>query len=708
MRRADLEHKPQKGRGALSAPDGRFEPYRFEAEPDGWELEREPDPAPQTTVMPDAARTVISRNQSPDIPFDQSINPYRGCEHGCVYCLSGDTRILMEDGTHKALADISPGDQVIGTKRQGFYRRYKSSRVLAHWRTIKSAYRLTLRDGTQLICSADHRFLTERGWKFVTGTEQGPQRRPHLTLNNRLMGTGAFADQAIENGEYQVGYLCGMVRGDGLLKSYHYQRAGRSHGNVHQFRLALCDDEALSRTQTYLSRAGVETHLFLFQKAVGARKPLNAIKTFAKANVDSVRRVIAWPANPSLDWQKGYLAGLFDAEGHFGGCIRITNSDRDIIEYALAALRKMDFQFVLEHIHRNGHKQLTITRLRGGLSEILRFFHAVSPAISRKRSIEGIAVKNPAKLQLTAIERINVSMPMYDITTETGDFIANGVISHNCFARPSHSYLGLSPGLDFETRLFYKADAAKRLREELSKPGYVCKPITLGINTDAYQPVEKRLRVTRSILETLDECSHPVSLLTKSALIRRDLDILSRMAQRGLASAAVSLTSLDNHIKRTLEPRTASPAARLKTIKALADAGIPTSVMTAPVIPAITDAELEHLLEAAASHGARWAGYVLLRLPWEVKDLFREWLAAHYPDRAEHVMSLIRQSRGGRDYDARFGHRMRGTGQFAELIAQRFAKGCKRYGLNQTPRPVLDCSRFRPPAANGQLSLFQR
>src|SRR5580658_7717630 len=218
-----------------------------------------------------------------------------------------------------------------------------------------------------------------------------------------------------------------------------------------------------------------------------------------------------------------------------------------------------------------------------------------------------------------------------------------------CFARPTHSFLGLSPGLDFETKLFYKADAVKLLEEELAKPKYICKPIALGINTDGYQPLERRLEVTRGILAVLARCRHPVTIVTKSALVLRDVDLLSDLAKDRLVSVMLSITSLSDDIKRTLEPRTASPQARLRVIKQLAEAGIPVGVLVAPVIPAITDHEMEHILAAARDAGASFAGYVLLRLPHEVKILFREWLQDHYPDRAAHVMSLINQARGGKD-----------------------------------------------------------
>jgi DNA repair photolyase len=270
-----------------------------------------------------------------------------------------------------------------------------------------------------------------------------------------------------------------------------------------------------------------------------------------------------------------------------------------------------------------------------------------------------------------------------------------------CFARPTHAYLGLSPGLDFETRLFYKDNAVELLRAELAKRSYRCKPIALGINTDGWQPLERRMMVSRSILAVLAECRHPVTIVTKSALVLRDLDLLQDLARDRLVCVMVSITSLDAGIKRTLEPRAAAPQARLKVIEQLSAAGVPVGVLVAPVIPALTDHEMEQILEAARAAGATSAGYVLLRLPHEVKDLFREWLAAHYPDRARHVMSLINQSRAGKDYQAEFGTRMVGTGVFAQLLRTRFDIARRRLGFeNADQRHELRTDLFRPPALN--------
>ena len=264
-----------------------------------------------------------------------------------------------------------------------------------------------------------------------------------------------------------------------------------------------------------------------------------------------------------------------------------------------------------------------------------------------------------------------------------------------CFARPSHAYLDLSPGLDFETKLYAKTNAAERLRHELAKPGYIPLPTALGINTDAYQPIERRYRITRELLEVLAECRHPVSLITKSGLVERDLDLLAPMARERLVTVYFSITTLDNRLASKMEPRATAPHGKLRAMRALHDAGVPVGVMVAPVVPMITDHELEHILEAAHAHGARAAGYVLLRLPHELKEVWREWLQLHFPDRAAHVMSLIRQMRGGKDYDSGWGTRMRGEGPFAQLIAQRFAKAHARLGFGRLP--ALDASRFMPP-----------
>jgi DNA repair photolyase len=289
-----------------------------------------------------------------------------------------------------------------------------------------------------------------------------------------------------------------------------------------------------------------------------------------------------------------------------------------------------------------------------------------------------------------------------------------------CFARPTHSYLGLSPGLDFESRIFAKVNAPELLRRELAKTSYVPEPIALGVNTDAYQPCERDLRLTRRVLEVLHECEHPVALITKSSLIERDIDLLAQMAARRQAVAAITITTLDPAVARTLEPRAAAPARRLRTIRTLTDAGIPVGVSIAPVIPFVTEPDLERILRAAVEAGAVGASYIVLRLPWEVNPLFQQWLEAHFPDRAQRVMNRVRDMRGGKEYDASFGKRMHGEGVWADLIRQRFEKAAQRLGVGARAREFhsLDASRFRRPVVvaarpagkaanrNGQIDLF--
>lgn len=275
-----------------------------------------------------------------------------------------------------------------------------------------------------------------------------------------------------------------------------------------------------------------------------------------------------------------------------------------------------------------------------------------------------------------------------------------------CYARPTHAYLGLSPGLDFETKLTVKPDAAALLERELGIPGYQPRPIALGSNTDPYQPIEREHRITRAVLEVLSRYNHPVTIVTKSALVARDIDILAPMAERGLVRVAISLTTLDRHFARAMEPRATTPARRVETMRTLSQAGIPVSVMTAPIIPALNDHEIENLLEASHAAGATGAGYVLLRLPLELRDLFREWLLAHYPGKLRHVMSMVQSTRGGRDYIPDFASRQKGTGLYAELIGQRHKLACMRLGLGRK-YPKLRTDLFTPPTRPGQqLSLF--
>ena len=436
------------------------------------------------------------------------------------------------------------------------------------------------------------------------------------------------------------------------------------------------------------------THHFVFQEATSGRRDIRAIRTSARAKVDLIREIIAWPPTPSDAWSKGFLAGIFDAEGGYTGSLRIHNTDQHIIDRISDGLEKLGFAYVIEHAGKKQTRPVRVVRLLGGLKEHLRFFHTTAPAISRKRDIEGQALKNAADLRIVSIESLGV-LTLFDITTGTGDFIADGVVSHNCYARPTHEYLGLSAGLDFESKVMVKEDAPELLRRELSSPRWEPKVLSMSGVTDCYQPVEKKLRITRRCLETLAEFRNPVVIVTKNHLVTRDIDLLSELARHDAAAVAVSLTTLDDDLRRAMEPRTSQPIRRLAAIEKLAAAGIPVGVMTAPVIPGLTDHELPQLLSTAADAGATFAGYVPVRLPRAVAPLFEDWLERHFPERKGKILNRIRSMRGAALNDPNFGSRMKGRGVFADHIAQLFDVSCRRAGIERGRFPKLSTAAFR-------------
>jgi DNA repair photolyase len=578
------------------------------------------------------AKSILNRvPKASRMPFRWTINPYRGCTHACTYCAWGETPILMADGRTKPLAELTIGDSIYGTERRGGYRRYVRTEVLAHWSTVKPAYRIELEDGTELVASGDHRFLSDRGWKHVTGTEQGRGRRPHLTLNNKLMGVGRFASAPEDTPDYRRGYLSGLIRGDGHLGSYSYERHGRSHGNVHPFRLALADLDALRRARDYLADESLATHEFLFHEGTATQRAITAIRTSARDKVMAIKDLIRWPRTPHVDWCKGFLAGIFDAEGSNGGVIRIANTDDEIIGWTEYCLRRLGFSSVLERGTRSNVRNV---RLVGGLAEMMRFFHTTDPAILRKRSIAGTAIKCGAKLNVVAIEPLGVELPLYDITTGTGDFIANGVVSHNCFARPTHTYLDFDAGRDFEREIVVKVNVPEVLRAELTRPSWGREHIALGTNTDPYQWVEGRYKLMRGIWEAMRDFANPCSILTKSPLVLRDTDLLCEIAERTQVSACLSVPTLDEKAWRATEPHTPHPRARLEAVAELNRLGIPTGILIAPLMPGINDSpeQVERIVALATEAGAVHIGGNTLFLRGSVKDVFFAWLRDHRPD----------------------------------------------------------------------------
>ena len=490
---------------------------------------------------------------------------------------------------------------------------------------------MTLEDGTELVTSADHRFLTGRGWKHVIGAEWGPLQRPHLTLNSKLMGTGAFAEPPLETREYKRGYLCGVIRGDGHLSTRVYEQPNGGSSRYNQFRLALTDFEALARVQGYLAELKVETRSFRFMAATDRYREIHAIGTGARHSVDAIRDLIAWPGRTSLEWYRGFLAGIFDAEGGCSsGVLRITNGDPTIIDWITFSCRRLGLPFVVER----ARERMWNVRIRGGLEQQLRFQHLTDPAITRKRSIDGRAVKSQSRLKVVSIEPLGVELPLYDITTGTGDFIANGVVSHNCFARPTHEYLDFDAGRDFEKEIVVKVNVPEVLRAELGRPSWKREHIAMGTNTDPYQWVEGRYKLMRGIWEVLRDAANPCSILTKSPLLLRDLDLMREVAARTEISACLSVPTLDEKAWRASEPHTPHPRARLEAVGALNAAGIPTGILIAPLMPGINDApeQIERIIELATEAGAVSIGGQTLFLRGSVRAIFFDWLRSYRPD----------------------------------------------------------------------------
>lgn len=620
------------------------------------------------------ARSILNKvSAGSRMPFEWTVNPYRGCSHACRYCLQGDTPILMANGRTKPLANLGVGDAIYGTIREGSYRRYTVTDVLAHWRTVKPAYRVTLEDGTELVASGDHRFLTDRGWKHVTGRMNGANRRPYLTTGNELMGTGQFASPPEDSIDYRRGYLCGMVRGDAHLGSYSYLRRGGQETLHHRFRLALVDLEALQRARRYLADAGVHTSELEFQAASGARQAVSAIRNQTRAGFEAITRIICWPGRPSDAWRKGFLAGIFDAEGSCSrGILRIANTDSEIIDSVVSCLARFGFTCTIEDFQLpNG---LRCVRLLGGICEQLRFFHTVDPAINRKRSIAGMAIKNKARLKVISVEDLGVELPMYDITTGTGDFIANGVVSHNCFARRTHEYLDLDSGLDFDSKIVVKVNAPELLRKELTSSRWAGNPIAMGTNVDPYQRVEGRYRLMPGILEALRDARNSFSILTKGTLVLRDLDLLCEAAEVTGVSVNVSVGFVDETLWRQVEPGTPAPRVRLRVCRTLTDAGIGCGVLMAPLLPYLTDSpsQLEATVCAIATAGARSVTPIVLHLRPGAREWYLAWLEREHPELVTRYQNLY----GGGAYAPK---------AYQRSISARVAALAQRYGLGPAP-----------------------
>jgi DNA repair photolyase len=582
------------------------------------------------------AKSILNRvPEASQVPFRWTINPFRGCSHACTYCLWGDTPVLTADGRHKPIAELDVGDAIYGTEAgEHRYRRYTRTTVLDKWITIKPAYRVTLEDDTELVLSGDHRLLSDRGWKHVVNSVRGQPDRPHLTTRNSLVGSGAFAEQPAHDADYRRGYLCGIIRGDGTLRSYECTRAGQGDRYTgYRFRLALTDLEALRRAREFLAAADVSTGQRVFQRAAGAHREIAAISAQSGSSFERISELIEWPLMPGLQWCRGFLAGIFDAEGSRSAfTLRIANTDPLVLAWTEACARRLGFDTAVDST--NNDNGLKCIRIRGGLSEHLRFFHLTDTAITRKRDIEGQMVKTFAKLRVAEIEPLGKALPLYDIKTGTGDFIANGVVSHNCFARPTHKYLDFDAGRDFEREIVVKVNAPELLRAELARPSWKGEHVALGTNTDPYQWVEGRYKLMPGIWEAMRDAANPCSVLTKSPLLLRDLKLMKQIAERTEFSAALSVPTLDERAWRATEPRSPNPRARLEAVAELTRAGIRTGILVAPLMPGINDSpeQIAPILEMASEAGAAYVTGIALHLRGDVKNLFFEWLHEHRPD----------------------------------------------------------------------------
>lgn len=484
-----------------------------------------PGPEVELSVYEDHTQQVLAENDSPDLGFRYSVNPYRGCFHGCAYCLAGETRILMADGSNKPLADVKAGEQVVGTERHGAGRRFVPSLVLDRWATARRAYRVRLDSGAELIASGDHRFLTAQGWRYVIAPGRNARARLHLQERDTCLGPG--------------------------------------------------------------------------KERLKAR---GWFKTAARA-------------------VEGTVAG-------------------------------------------------------------------------------GVA----------AIDALGMSLPLFDIATATGDFVANGVVSHNCYARPTHEYLSFGAGTDFERKIVIKPRAPELLREAFEKKSWAGELIMLSGNTDCYQPLENEYRLTRGLLEVCAEYRNPVHVITKSALIERDIDVLQKLCAEASVGVSISIPFWNAETARKLEPFVTTPQRRMRTVERLAAAGIAVTVNVAPLILGLGDRDMPSILEAAAAAGAVGASLIPLRLPGPVQQVFSERLTAAFPLAAEKVLRRTREMRGGKLNDPRFGARMSGEGEIYQTVERLFHQRCERLGLNRWEghRHERPQTFRRPTDRGGQLRLFDR
>ncbi|MEM7412704.1 MAG: PA0069 family radical SAM protein [Myxococcota bacterium] len=675
-------------RGSQENPANRFDRLAYSDAPE-FVHDAPADPTDSerplaTRYFRDPSRTLLARNQSPDIGFDVSLNPYRGCSHGCSYCLAPDTPVLGADFVWRPIGELRVGDELLGFDEYppapGIPRRLRRSRVEAVWASRKPTQRLITRHA-DVTTTAEHRWLQHGAFRWSRTEQLAPGRLlRHMPHTNH---------EPIDD-DYRIGYIAGMTLGDGTFRYEPGWRSDKLGFPAAYWRVALVDREPLERLRSYLMGFGVPVEIRPFFRGTETRKPLEKVETRSLGRLATIHKLVGAELE-TRSYRRGFLAGFFDAEGHQSGSLRITQVDLGVLDRVAFYARSLGFQMKLE----TQSDRASTLRLVGSVVERIRWFSTLEPAIARKReSVFGTM----AQLAAEPIEAIESGPPqdVVDIQTSTGTFYAAGLATHNCYARPSHEYLGLSAGLDFETHILVKEDAPELLARTLSSPRWEPQVVAIGAVTDPYQPVERQTQLTRRCLQVFARFRNPCAIITKSGLVTRDLDVLTQLAAHRAVSVSVSITSLDDGIRRAMEPRASSPKERLRAVRALADAGIPTTVMVAPIVPGLTDHEIPKLVEAAAEAGASRVRPIVLRLPNGVADLFEAWLERHFPERAAKVMNRVRSLRGGRRNDPRFFSRMRGEGVYAKQIESMFALASQRAGLDAAPLPLSTEAFLRP------------
>ncbi|HET9518500.1 MAG TPA: intein-containing Rv2578c family radical SAM protein [Actinoplanes sp.] len=601
------------------------------------------------------AKSIINRVPGASgVPFEWTINPYRGCSHACSYCLGGDTAVLLGDGSTRRMADLRVGDIVYGTVGAGTDRRYVRTTVLNHWSTRKPAHRVTLADGTRLLASGDHRFLTRRGWRHVTA---GDGDRPHLAIGDTLYGVGRLADGPKETADYRCGYLCGLIRGDAARRRPH-----------------LGADSKAAHERTAAERAAWHrADEFLRDTAL--------------------HEALRWPDAPTDGWWRGFLAGAYHATGSLDGvALRFTSPDRSLLHRITEALRQIGVPSRAAPGHERG--AVPSVQIDGDLWAALRLRHATGAALPLDAT--GLPVHSGERLAVVDVEPLGLTLPLYDITTGTGDFIADGIVSHNCFARNTHTYLDLDPGHDFDTKIIVKVNAGELVRRELAAPSWRGERIAMGTNVDCYQRAEGRYRLMPSILAALRDFANPFSILTKGTLILRDLDLLRQAATVTDVGLSFSVGFVDEAMWRAVEPGTPSPRRRLDAVRTLTDAGFAVGVLMAPILPGLTDTDesIEQTVAAVAASGAVSLTPIALHLRPGAREWYAAWLTREHPRLAPRYRELY------------------GTGSYLPQayqreIAARVRLAARRYGLHGAPAETRP-ARASPAAAQAgqQLTLL--